>query len=290
MRTKRGMSAVISNLIIILLVIVAAGIIWSVVQGLIEEGAGDVSLEKFGVQAEITRTDVSPGSVEVQVENSGKNPMPGVRIILYDEQGDTTDFVKDVSISSNGRETFNLEHSGIVKSIGVEPRIEKEEEIENSGQVTETKEFSNKDILNVLGASSWFKLDGDSDNEIGGGKGTIYGKMECKEKGKYGQACGFNSEGDYINVSNINSLGKAQAYWVYDEDEWNFYLNNSDTEYVNNEEMSSNYSQIVSLDNGLRIGGSSGFSSGRVDEVIIFDNKLGEEAKRGIMNLKLNTA
>jgi len=166
--------------------------------------------------------------------------------------------------------------------------LENEEgEIVNSGEVTHTKEFSNKDILRVFGVSDWFKLDGDSRNEIRGGKGTLYGEMNCEEKGKYKQACSFNDSDDYINVSNINSLGEAQVYWVYDNGEWNFYLNNSGTEYVNNEEMSSDYGGIVSLDNGLRIGGTSDFSSGRVDEVIIFDNKLSQEAREGLMNLEL---
>lgn len=291
MKNKRGMSAVISNLIIILLVIVAVTIVWSVVQGLIDDTTSQIDMEDFDINAKITRTEISQDSIEVQVENSGGDPMAGVRIIVYDQKGDTTDFSEDVSISPNGRNTFDIEYSGIVKEIGVEPRVEKEGEIVNSGEVTQTKEFSNKEILNVLGASLWFKLDGGTSSEIGGERGTLYGGMECQEKGKYGQSCVFESKDDYMNVSSVNSLGEAQAYWVYDDNNWNFYFNNSGTEYVNGEEDSSTeYGSIVSVQEGLRVGGSEDFSSGKVDEVIIFNSKLGQDSRRGIMDLELNTA
>jgi len=290
---KRGMSAVISNLIIILLVIVAVGIVWSVVQGLIEDTQEQINLDNFDVEAGIKDTTITDDLIEVQVENTGGKSMPGVKIIIYDEKGDTTPFIRDSSIASQGIKTFELEYLGIVTGVGVEPRIEKEGEIINSKQITETKEFSNKRVLTTLGASSWFKLDGDTNNEIKGGKGNLNGDIVCKEKGKYGQACEFFGEDDYIEVEGLDSLGKAQAYWIYNNEdgEWDFYVNNSGTQYVNEEiDSSTDYGGLVSLSGGnLRIGGTNDISEGKIDEVMIFSEELNEQEVKGLYDLELIT-
>ena len=49
MESKKGLSAVVTTLIIILLVLVAVGIIWVVVQNIVTEGAESISLELFTV-------------------------------------------------------------------------------------------------------------------------------------------------------------------------------------------------------------------------------------------------
>jgi len=41
---KRGLSAIVGTLLIILLVIVAVGIVWTVLRGTLESGAGDIGL------------------------------------------------------------------------------------------------------------------------------------------------------------------------------------------------------------------------------------------------------
>ena len=50
---KRGLSTVVTTLILILLVLVAIGIVWVVIKNVLSEGAEEVSLDKFTVDLEI---------------------------------------------------------------------------------------------------------------------------------------------------------------------------------------------------------------------------------------------
>ncbi|HEB47141.1 MAG TPA: hypothetical protein ENI22_01595 [Candidatus Pacearchaeota archaeon] len=63
---KRGLSAVITTLIIILLVLVAVGIIWVVVRNLLQEGA-----EQIDISAKCLSVDMSAVSVTAVANASG---------------------------------------------------------------------------------------------------------------------------------------------------------------------------------------------------------------------------
>ena len=59
MINKKGLSMVVTSLIIILLVLVAIGIIWVVVQNIITEGTEQVSLGKFTINLEIRSAKIN---------------------------------------------------------------------------------------------------------------------------------------------------------------------------------------------------------------------------------------
>ncbi len=65
---KRGLSGVVTSLILILLVLVAVGIVWVVVKNIISEGSEQVSLGMFTVDLEIKNVKVNEGGVDVKVE------------------------------------------------------------------------------------------------------------------------------------------------------------------------------------------------------------------------------
>ncbi len=87
---KRGLSIVISTLIIILLVLVAIGIIWVVVQGIVESGGSQVEAKAkcMGVDIKINSVGLCPAnsaSCNVIVERGvGGGDIDGVRVMVTD--------------------------------------------------------------------------------------------------------------------------------------------------------------------------------------------------------------
>jgi hypothetical protein len=90
---KQGLSAVITTLIIILLVIVAVGIVWVVVKGTIDESVGGIAsgTKCLANTVEATRLiTVGTGIYDVVVERvSGNENLGGVRLIFTNATGDS---------------------------------------------------------------------------------------------------------------------------------------------------------------------------------------------------------
>jgi len=95
----RGLSAVITTLIIILLVLVAIGIIWVVIRGVIEGGVGtiDLSTKCLAVDVRATAASCTPVddgatppvvidyTCEVTLKRgSGGDPIDGIRLVFSD--------------------------------------------------------------------------------------------------------------------------------------------------------------------------------------------------------------
>ncbi|MBU3907323.1 MAG: hypothetical protein KKA64_03675 [Nanoarchaeota archaeon] len=85
-RGKKGLSMVVTSLILILLVLVAIGIIWAVVYNLIKEGAENVSLDGFTVSLEIKSAKVyDNGDITANVKRtSGAGELSGLMFIFSD--------------------------------------------------------------------------------------------------------------------------------------------------------------------------------------------------------------
>lgn len=87
MKSKQGLSTVVTTLIIILLVLVAIGIVWVVVRGVVESGS-----EQIGIQTKCPSIDLriignsstcSVGTCNVDIERrSGGENIDGVRVVI----------------------------------------------------------------------------------------------------------------------------------------------------------------------------------------------------------------
>jgi len=91
MKNKRGLSAIVATLIIILLVLVAVGIIWVVVRNVIQEGAEQVEISTKCIAIDLRAVSVAPvaGSPEsyfVTLKRfAGGEAIGGVKIALFNE-------------------------------------------------------------------------------------------------------------------------------------------------------------------------------------------------------------
>jgi len=91
MENKRGLSAIVATLIIILLVLVAVGIIWVVVRNVIQEGAEQVDISTKCIAVDLRAVSVVPvagesGNYSVTLRRvAGGEAIGGVKIVLFNE-------------------------------------------------------------------------------------------------------------------------------------------------------------------------------------------------------------
>lgn len=89
MRNKKGLSTIVTTLIIILLVLVAVGIIWSVVKGLLDDSKDDIanSQKCLDIEFSISRLEVSNvtenHSITIRRSPTGMEDNVGVKVLVY---------------------------------------------------------------------------------------------------------------------------------------------------------------------------------------------------------------
>lgn len=111
---KKGLSAIIGTLLIILLVIVAVGIIWVVIRGTLESGVEDLEAGAKCLDSSVKVTaalcDGSTCNITVQ-RQSGSDEIDGIRVIASDgSQSNSTD--SGVNLQSLGIATYEVGISG----------------------------------------------------------------------------------------------------------------------------------------------------------------------------------
>jgi len=84
---KRGMSAVVTTLIIILLVIVALGIVWVVVKSVLDKSKDEISLDRLTLDLQIKKAIVEGDNLSIGVERGGgEGELIGINFIISDGQ------------------------------------------------------------------------------------------------------------------------------------------------------------------------------------------------------------
>jgi len=156
---KRGMSAVVTTLIIILLAIVAMGIIWVVVRNIINKGSDEITLTGLTLDLEITKAvaddngtpdDETDDILNVTVKrNSGEGNLVGINFVIGD--GDNSVVVtRDSTLAELGLETFTFSLStlavGEITSISVAPIFETSSGKEAIGEVIDTSTSDSGDF------------------------------------------------------------------------------------------------------------------------------------------------
>jgi len=131
---QKGLSAIVSTLIIILLVLVAVGIMWVVVRGIVQEGAEGIELGKFTLDLEIKRAQIENGDVTVVVvrRNPGEGNYVGMNFIFSD--GTNSEIIRNNTILQELEEksfTFTLTEISTdnLKTISVAPIFELSSEV-----------------------------------------------------------------------------------------------------------------------------------------------------------------
>lgn len=168
---KRGLSAVVTTLLIILLAIVAIGIVWVVISSIVESGAGDVEIGQFTIDLGIKSAYIEDSNVIVGVRrSSGEGNVTGIRFIFSDGS-DTTSVDKNVPLDQLEEKTFTFTDSEVggistVQEVSIAPLyVPSGDNQERIGDITDTE---------TIGTSSGTGDDGD-DGETNGDNGDTGG-------------------------------------------------------------------------------------------------------------------
>jgi hypothetical protein len=100
MKNKRGMSTIVVTIIMIVLVLVATGIVWSVISRIIEDSSSEVSLGNKCIVTNVVATKMicegETCDVTLNRKAGGEN-IGGVKLIFSNNTGNTGTTVEDVS-------------------------------------------------------------------------------------------------------------------------------------------------------------------------------------------------
>lgn len=146
MNSKRGLSAIIVTLIMILLGIVAAGIIWVVIANVVSTGSEQISsgLGSLAVNLEILKVLVEDnGDVKVTIKmGAGSGDLLGLNLILSDGDNSQVVEIKE-SLPELATKTFTITSADLtiafVKSVSVAPILKSGSGKESLGNVVDTQ-------------------------------------------------------------------------------------------------------------------------------------------------------
>ncbi|MBA7710995.1 hypothetical protein ES703_119945 [subsurface metagenome] len=147
MQDKRGLSAIVATLIIILLVLVAAGIIWVVVRNIITKGAEGIELERFTLDLSIKSAYIDGTNVKVLVRRSpGGGDLIGVKFIFFNST-DSIIVNRNIPLIELQERLFSFDSSEVgdinaLQEVSVAPIYESSSGEETVGDITDTATIS----------------------------------------------------------------------------------------------------------------------------------------------------
>ena len=152
-KNQRGISAVVTTLLIILLALVAIGIVWVVIRNIISEGVEEISFERFYFDLSIKNAYIDSQDVKVGVRRSpGGGDLIGVEFIFYDG---TNSFLieKKLPLKELEERTFTFNSTevggiGKVETVSIAPIYESAGK-ETIGDITDTAEIRSSPPLGV---------------------------------------------------------------------------------------------------------------------------------------------
>ena len=103
-KNKRGLSAVVTTLMIILLVLIAVGIVWVVVKNIVEGGAEDIDIgaKCLGVDLSIKSAAEAPADTFTIVVERGADDaeLAGIKLVFSDEN-EATNIVEEETTNAD---------------------------------------------------------------------------------------------------------------------------------------------------------------------------------------------
>ena len=145
--SSKGLSAIVATLIIILLVIVAAGIVWVVIRNIISEGAEGIELGRFTFDLSIKSAYIDGTNVKVMIRRSpGGGDLVGVRFIFFDGtnsiSADRKTSVLELQEKLFSFDSAEVDDVDALQEVSVAPIYELDSGKEKIGDITDTATIS----------------------------------------------------------------------------------------------------------------------------------------------------
>jgi len=204
---KRGLSGVVTTLIIILLSLVAVVTIWVVIRNIVESGSEQIQLGQYTVDLDLQKAVSIPAGTQVTLTRKpGQGAMNGLKFIVSDGVNSYIYDQKDITLNELETKTFTINHTGPIKSVSVAPLI-KTGTTDTAQNVVDDMKFSSYEAAKGMnGLVSWWRLEGNANDEMGLNNGTLSNPAPILVNGKYGKAYNFTGMGENITISDNASL------------------------------------------------------------------------------------
>lgn len=206
---KRGLSGVIVTLILILLVLVAVGVVWVVVQNILESGTERISLSQLTISMDVDSVNVEDnGDVKVTVRrNAGEGELTGVNLIVSDGQNEEV-VERTGSIDELEARTYTITQSELgsvklVNSVSISPIL----------NINDQERISNPIDSYDLTGNSWETVL-DWNREENGDTLSDFESLMTQEV--FQSMCEWENNGDMIRWSEAGSScesGEAMMRW-----------------------------------------------------------------------------
>lgn len=131
MKTNKGLSTIIATIMMILFVLVAVGIVWAIIQNLLDEETEEISSGLDRISLSINRLSVNITNTNVDLiinRDIGQGKLTKIKIILYDEDGSYSEDVDASTLSELGSRKFSIGTGGLtnINKISIAPIVESE--------------------------------------------------------------------------------------------------------------------------------------------------------------------
>lgn len=200
---KRGLSGVISTLLIIIISLVAITILWVVVKNLLSKGTEEeMGTGKFYLKMEIKQVSIEDDGVHITIKrNPGQGEVKGLKFYLSDGKNSES-FDVEENIKELEEKTFTLDYPGILTSVSMAPKIGSSGQL--SGIIDEYNVPGRETMKTIPDLLSWWRFKGNANDEMGINNGTVNGASLVE--GKFGAGYKFDKENAVITVPDSESL------------------------------------------------------------------------------------
>ena len=143
---KKGLSNVITTLILIVVALVAVGIVWVVVNNIISEGSEQISLGAFTISLEIKNAQINAdNSVSLNVErNAGRGDIAKIKFI-FENETDSNIVEKEIALQELEKRNFVFTSSEISvinpTKVSIAPVFKSESGKESVGNIADSFEL-----------------------------------------------------------------------------------------------------------------------------------------------------
>ena len=213
---KRGLSTVVSTILIIAIIVVAMIIIWALIRAMLEESTDDIRRGTSRVILDIIDGSVNVGvphpelnepAIELSVaRNAEEGSLKKVRFILNFKDGnEILDNSSEMGPSESSVFYVPFGDLTLLESISVAPILKTSSGEDFILPVTDTYEFTDdqKFMFFFDKIWGWWRFDNSLKEELKGRNNGTGKEPTYEPNGKYGEALNYSGEGLIYNEKNI---------------------------------------------------------------------------------------
>ena len=227
MKNKRGVSGVVTAVLLILLAVASIGVLWVVVSKLVSDNAEVIGAGINNVNIDVQEAHINNSHVYVKIKRMpATGNLTGVKFIFEDSDGDSASVIQAVSLKELEVKTLSIDYSAIegvdfskvikISALPVVGTIGKNERVGSLGGEYVVK----KGFVSDAGLVLYLPLDGSVEDKSEK-KFDVTNVGATSVAGQVGGGYSFDGVNDYLNVEDSEGQTFNEftlSAWIYKDD------------------------------------------------------------------------